>query len=256
MNPVRPRQNDTDAISVDNHKNWRDIFGKGGVSARALAIFTSATLEPVTCHAFNARATEVAISRNSSDVEILQVPSGQQASGVGTARNSVSGTGAISAGSWHVISTLKAHDLRVTGIDWAPNTNRIVTCSADRNAYVWTPDSTTTNSTNSSGSKTGGWRKTLVLLRTNRAATCVKWSPSENKFAVGCGSKLVSVCYFDEENDWWLSKHIKKPLKSTVTCVDWHSNDLFLAVGSSDFRARVYSAYVKEIDVRPDPASR
>jgi actin related protein 2/3 complex subunit 1A/1B len=25
----------------------------------------------------------------------------------------------------------------VTGIDWAPKTNRIVTCSADRNAYVW-----------------------------------------------------------------------------------------------------------------------
>jgi len=23
------------------------------------------------------------------------------------------------------------------GIDWAPKTNRIVTCGADRNAYVW-----------------------------------------------------------------------------------------------------------------------
>ena len=23
------------------------------------------------------------------------------------------------------------------GIDWAPNSNRIVTCAADRNAYVW-----------------------------------------------------------------------------------------------------------------------
>lgn len=40
-------------------------------------------------------------------------------------------------GKWDVTSTLDQHDLRVTGIDWAPKTNRIVTCSADRNAYVW-----------------------------------------------------------------------------------------------------------------------
>ena len=35
------------------------------------------------------------------------------------------------------MAKLDQHDIRVTGIDWAPNTNRIVTCSADRNAYVW-----------------------------------------------------------------------------------------------------------------------
>jgi hypothetical protein len=29
------------------------------------------------------------------------------------------------------------------------------------------------------------WKYTLVLLRINRAATCVRWSPNENKFAVG-----------------------------------------------------------------------
>ena len=40
-------------------------------------------------------------------------------------------------GKWDVTSTLDQHDLRVTGIDWAAKTNRIVTCSADRNAYVW-----------------------------------------------------------------------------------------------------------------------
>ena len=27
--------------------------------------------------------------------------------------------------------------MRYLGIDWAPKTNRIVTCGADRNAYVW-----------------------------------------------------------------------------------------------------------------------
>ena len=42
---------------------------------------------------------------------------------------------------------------------------RLVTCSADRNAYVWTQ------------SDDGKWKPTLVLLRINRAATCVRWSP-------------------------------------------------------------------------------
>lgn len=76
-----------------------------------------------------------------------------------------------------------------TGIDWAPESNRIVTCGTDRNAYVWTLKGDT-------------WKPTLVILRINRAARCVKWSPKENKFAVGSGSRLVSVCYFEQENDW------------------------------------------------------
>lgn len=30
---------------------------------------------------------------------------------------------------WKLLDVLNQHDLRVTGIDWAPNTNRIVTCA-------------------------------------------------------------------------------------------------------------------------------
>lgn len=79
------------------------------------------------------------------------------------------------------------------GIDWAPQSNRIVTCASDRNAYVWTL-------------KDGVWKPTLVLVRINRAATCVKWSPLENKFALGSGARLISVCYFEEENDWLVAQ--------------------------------------------------
>ena len=68
------------------------------------------------------------------------------------------------------------HDKLITAISWAPQTNRIVTCSQDRNAYVWTPTE-------------NGWKPALVLLRINRAATCVKWSPKEDKFAVGSGAR-------------------------------------------------------------------
>ena len=91
----------------------------------------------------------------------------------------------------------------------------------------------------------------LVLLRINRAATCVKWSPEENKFAVGSGARLISVCYFEADNDWWVAKHIKKPIKSTITTIDWHPNNCLLAAGSSGFKVRVYSGYVKDIEEKP-----
>ena len=36
-----------------------------------------------------------------------------------------------------MLSVLHIPQFVWTGIDWAPKTNRIVTCGADRNAYVW-----------------------------------------------------------------------------------------------------------------------
>lgn len=81
---------------------------------------------------------------------------------------------------WVANETLSEHDKLITSIDWAPNTNRIVTCSQDRNAYVWTQETS------------AGWKPTLVLLRINRAATFVRWSPNEDKFAVASGARYVS----------------------------------------------------------------
>lgn len=51
-------------------------------------------------------------------------------------------------------------------------------------------------------------------------------------------------------SDWWVSKHIKNH-KSTVLSVAWHPNSLLIATGSTDFKARVFSAWVKGVDQRP-----
>ncbi|KRT83915.1 WD40 domain-containing protein [Oryctes borbonicus] len=173
---------------------------------------------PITCHAWNKSRTQIALSPNNHEVHIYQ-------------RN---------GSDWKLLDVLNQHDLRVMGIDWGPNTNRIVTCAVDRNAYVWTQGAD------------GKWKPTLVLLRINRAATCVKWSPDENKFAVGSGARLISVCYFESENDWWVSKHIKKPIRSTITSIDWHPNNVLLVAGSADFKVRVFSAYIKDIEKTPE----
>lgn len=135
---------------------------------------------------------------------------------------------------------LKGHDKTVTSVDIAPNSGRIVSCSQDRNALVWEPSPT-------------GYKPTLVLLRINRAATFVRWSPNETKFAVGSGDRVIAVCYFEEENDWWVSKHLKKPIRSTITTVAWHPNSVLLAAGSTDAHARVFSSFIKGTDTRPEP---
>ncbi|XP_071447886.1 actin-related protein 2/3 complex subunit 1A-B [Hetaerina americana] len=182
-------------------------------------------VSPITCHAWNKDRTQIALSPNNHEVHVY----GKTDTGSGSYE-------------WQLLDVLNQHDLRVTGIDWAPKTNRIVTCAVDRNAYVWTQGDDEK------------WKPTLVLLRINRAATCVKWSPLENKFAVGSGARLISVCYFESENDWWVSKHIKKPIRSTVTAIDWHPNNFLLAAGSADFKVRVFTAFIKDIEDSPSPS--
>ncbi|XP_074649265.1 actin-related protein 2/3 complex subunit 1A-like [Tubulanus polymorphus] len=170
----------------------------------------------ISCHAWNKDRTSLALSLNNAEVNIYSQK----------------------AGKWEIVHTLKEHTQRVTSIDWGADQNRIVTCGVDRNAYVWT-------------FVDGKWKPTLVILRINRAATCVRWSPKEDKFAVASGARLIAICYFEKEYDWWVSKHIKKPLRSTVTSIDWHPNNVLFAAGSSDFKARVFSGYIKEVEDKP-----
>jgi len=176
---------------------------------------------PIACHAWNASRSQIAISPSDNTVNVFE----------------------NKAGAFVKTHTLNEHSSRVCSVDWAPKSNQIVTCGQDRNAYVWKFED-------------GQWKPTLVILRINRAATCVKWSPDEKKFAVGSGARNISVCYFEEENDWWVAVHIKKTIRSTITSVDWHPNSFLLAAGSTDFKARVFSGYVKELkEPKPGPNS-
>ncbi|EJU03537.1 actin-related protein 2/3 complex subunit 1 [Dacryopinax primogenitus] len=180
---------------------------------------------PITSHAFNADRSQVCVSLNSNEAQVMS----------------------YDGKAWNTTETLTEHDKLITSIDWAPHSNRIVTCSQDRNAYVWTQVQ---------DAQTGEliWKPTLVLLRINRAATFVKWSPNEDKFAVASGARAIAVCSFDEENNWWVSRHLKKPIRSTVLSIDWHPNNVLLAAGSADMKARVFSAFIKDVDKRPGPS--
>lgn len=177
----------------------------------------------LTVHAWNADASQVAISPNDHEVHIY-----------------ATGGNLDDPQKWKRTHVLTGHSGFVSGIDWSPITNDIVTCGHDRNAYVW--------KYNASANE---WSPTLVILRINRAATSVRWSPDSKKFAVTSGAKCVPVCHFEQGNNWWISKMIKKH-KSTVTCLDWCPNNKFIVTGATDFKVRILSAFIEEIDPAED----
>ncbi|ESR61256.1 hypothetical protein CICLE_v10015615mg [Citrus x clementina] len=169
----------------------------------------------ITCHAWSPDHAMVAFCPNNNEVHIYKLIQEK----------------------WEKLHVLQKHDQIVSGIDWSVRSNRIVTVSHDRNSYVW----------NQEGSE---WVPTLVILRLNRAALCVQWSPKENKFAVGSGAKTVCICYYEQENNWWVSKLIRKRHDSSVTSVAWHPNNVFLATTSTDGKCRVFSTFIKGVDIK------
>lgn len=176
----------------------------------------------VSYHAFSGDGKQAAISKNDDAVYIYTTG------------------GSPDASSWEQVQVVTEHGGRVSGIDWCAKSNLIVTCGHDRNAYVWKYED-----------KEKAWKPTLVILRINRAATCVRWSPKGDKFAVGSGAKCVPVCHFESGQNWWISKMIKKH-KSSVLDLAWSPNQKFLITGSSDFKCRVFSAFIDGIDNKDD----
>ncbi|MES1907803.1 MAG: hypothetical protein MHM6MM_000848 [Cercozoa sp. M6MM] len=178
----------------------------------------------ISCHAWNADFSQIALCPNDNTVLIYATNDSEDSS------------------KWTKLHTLTEHDEVVSAIDWSPATNMIVTCGHDRNAYVWNLDE-----------QTNQWQPTLVILRINRAANKVRWSADGSKFAVASSAKQVPVCHYQPEYNWWVSKMIKKH-KSSVLDVAWHPNGKFLLTGGSDFKCRVFSAYIEEVDSLADAA--
>ncbi|XP_050229027.1 actin-related protein 2/3 complex subunit 1A-like [Mercurialis annua] len=174
----------------------------------------------ITCHAWSPDHSMIALCPNNNEVHIYKLSPENK---------------------WERLHVLQKHDQIISGIDWSVRSNRIVTASHDRNSYVWNKEGTE-------------WVPTLVILRLNRAALCVQWSPKENKFAVGSGAKTVCICYYEQDNNWWVSKLIRKRHDSSVTSVAWHPNNILLATTSTDGKCRVFSTFIKGVDTRDSKA--
>ncbi|GLI60454.1 hypothetical protein VaNZ11_002611 [Volvox africanus] len=233
---------------------------------------------PVQAIAWNGDCSSIAVSHCGNDV-VLYEPT----------------TTSLGTLSWSKVAVLEGHHQMVSDLDWAPRADQLLSCSYDRNAFVWTRSKTITttktaasttasvpelqssqacsncrpHTASPSSSRNGtrmaraasasapnpasisctkslssGWEKQMVITRLTKGALCVRWSPSEAKFAIGSAARVVSVGYYDPESKWWACKMIRKAHESSVVSVAWHPNSLLLATGSTDRRVRLFNAYV------------
>ncbi len=193
-------------------------------------------VEGIACHSWNGDKSQVALCPNNNEIHIYNTRD------------------------WSKAYTLTNHDLLVSSIDWCPINNKIVSCSHDRNAYVWSFEPQCLQDNPIPGQPKivvpAQWKPSPVILRIDRAAFDVKWSNDGKRFAVASGSKCVPLCTYEPQNDWWISKMIKKKFKSTVTCVAFHpTNGQLLATGSTDFKCRVYSTFASDVDDTVNPGA-
>eukprot|EP01016_Furgasonia_blochmanni_P034591 TRINITY_DN3756_c0_g1_i1.p1 TRINITY_DN3756_c0_g1~~TRINITY_DN3756_c0_g1_i1.p1 ORF type:complete len:271 (-),score=44.27 TRINITY_DN3756_c0_g1_i1:427-1239(-) len=142
---------------------------------------------------------------------------------------------------WELAYQLTEHNDRIAAIDWSKK-NQILTCSYDRNIFVWKLDE-----------KAKKWRPELVLIKQRRAVLCGCWDPSGNKFVAGTGTHQVFVGCYESKYEWWQALPAidtkKFPgFKSSVLCVAFHPSGRVIAAGSSDNTVKIITAYIKEVD--------
>lgn len=113
-----------------------------------------AGVSAITYHAWNADRSLVALSPNTNEVWIY-------------------GAKGEDASKWEKKWTLDEHAGQVSGIDWCPTTNLIVTCGHDRNAYVWkVSSSSTTHGQRAQSSRT----VTVERGTTEQSTTQQRWA--------------------------------------------------------------------------------
>ena len=131
----------------------------------------------ISCHAWNRDRSKLAICPNSNEIWIY------------------SGCHASESSQWRKEAVLTEHDMLVSGLDWSPVHDQLVSCSHDRSAFVWKYDASYRQ-----------WKPLLVVLRVTRAAINVKWSPDGNILlnerdwgGVDTVQLIARVCLYREE---------------------------------------------------------
>ncbi|KAF5225783.1 hypothetical protein ECC02_001099 [Trypanosoma cruzi] len=139
---------------------------------------------------------------------------------------------------WEIYATLEHHDQSVSATAWHGSTNRILSCSQDRTAFVWQRNAK------------GKWKPQMVMLDAGvkRGLTSCAWNHSGSKIYVGSAASNIAVGRFDAENEWWICRLLERHT-STVTALAPHpSDDTLLLSGGTDGRLMLISTFMKKLD--------
>lgn len=173
-------------------------------------------VEGISLFCFNKDFTQCALSKKDNKVYIYQV------------------TDINNTNKWVPLHVLSGHFLYISGLDWSPQTNRIVTCSYDKTCKIWDFE----------GDK---WVGTALTATSKLSYLFVNWNNRGDKFVTGTSEKKLFMGYYSQQADWWTGRNIKGH-KSSVVCARIDPSSLYCISGSTDMRVMVTSVYEPTID--------
>ena len=173
-------------------------------------------LEGISCVAFNKDFTQVALSKKDNLIYIYSIKD------------------IMKPDTWKLLYTLDSHFQYISGLDWCPATNRLLSCSYDKTSFVW----------EFCDKK---WNPNNVVATTKLGYLCCKWNKRGDKFCEGTSAKQLLIGYFNKKSNWWMGVNIKAHKSSVVTC-EIDPTSLFVLSGSTDLRIYVSSCYLPEVD--------
>ena len=173
-------------------------------------------LEGISCVAFNKDFTQVALSKKDNLIYIYSIKD------------------IMKPDTWKLLYTLDSHFQYISGLDWCPATNRLLSCSYDKTSFVW----------EFSDKK---WNPNNVVATTKLGYLCCKWNKRGDKFCEGTSAKQLLIGYFNKKSNWWMGVNIKAHKSSVVTC-EIDPTSLFVLSGSTDLRIYVSSCYLPKVD--------
>ena len=173
-------------------------------------------LEGINILSFNKDFTQVAFSKKDNIIYIYSIPN------------------LMKTETWKEICQLKSHYQYISGLDWCPETNRILSCSYDKTSFVW-------------DLVENKWTPSNVVITTKLGYLCCKWNKRGDKFCEGTSAKQLLIGYYNPETKWWMGVNIKTHYSSVVTC-EIDPTSLYAISGSTDMRVFISSCYLPDID--------
>ena len=175
-------------------------------------------LEGINILSFNKDFTQVALSKKDNIIYIYSI------------------NNFMKPETWKELYKLKSHYQYISGLDWCPETNRILSCSYDKTSFVW-------------DFAENKWTPSNVVMTTKLGYLCCKWNKRGDKFCEGTSAKQLFIGYYNSGTNWWMGVSIKGHKSSVVTC-EIDPTSLYVISGSTDLRVHVSSCYLPEIDDR------
>lgn len=106
---------------------------------------------------------------------------------------------------WTKIKTLKEHFNVITSLDWHPDTNLLLSASADRGVIVW--------------DQSKDYLPQMGMIKESRANLDASWNHRGDKFIVGASSGNIYLGRYFPDNNFWVAHPVTKKPKHAASVV-------------------------------------